>query len=300
MIDHDPGIMKRYSILEAPSVLGLRPTGVELLPRALLKAGLGERLGAYNAGLLQPPSYDVRRDDETGMLNSQSIADYTVRMADALGPILGAGEFPIVLGGDCSIVLGILLALRRRGRYGLLFVDGHADFYQPEANVNGEAASSDLALATGRGPDALTRFDGAYPLIGDADVVVIGHRDAAEAARYGSQPLPSTIRAYDLPKVRRDGSRASARAANQHLTRPELEGFWIHFDVDALDDAIMPAVDYRMPDGLSWSEAHDILATAAASERAAGLDITIFNPRLDGEGNIARSLVELLVGALSP
>ena len=69
-----------------------------------------------------------------------------------------------MLGGDCTILLGNLLALRRRGRYGLLFLDGHADFYQPSANVNGEAASSELAFATGRGPASLTTFDGLRPL----------------------------------------------------------------------------------------------------------------------------------------
>jgi len=56
---------------------------------------------------------------------------------------------PLVLGGDCSILLGTTLALRRRGRFGLLFIDGHADFYQPEVEPKGEAASMDLAFATG-------------------------------------------------------------------------------------------------------------------------------------------------------
>jgi hypothetical protein len=42
-------------------------------------------------------------------------------------------------------------ALRRRGRCGVLYVDGDADFYQPEVNpLNGAASASDLAFATGR------------------------------------------------------------------------------------------------------------------------------------------------------
>jgi len=68
------------------------------------------------------------------------------------GSAIDVGEFPIVRGGDCSIVLGCLLAIRRRGRHGLLFLDGHADFYQPEAEPSGEVASIDLALATAAGP----------------------------------------------------------------------------------------------------------------------------------------------------
>jgi arginase len=39
----------------------------------------------------------------------------------------------------------------------LLFLDGHMDFYDRETNINGEAASSELALVTGRGPALLTR-----------------------------------------------------------------------------------------------------------------------------------------------
>ena len=106
-----------------------------------------------------------------------------------------------MLGGDCSIVLGGLLALRRRDRVGLLFVDGHTDLYQPEANINGEAASSDLALATGRGPDILTMFEGYRPLVRDADVVVLGFRDAEEAASYGSQLPPPDMRTIDLQRL---------------------------------------------------------------------------------------------------
>jgi arginase len=77
-----------------------------------------------------------------------------------------------------------------------------------------------------------------------------------------------------------------------------LNGFWIHLDVDALHDAIMSAVDYRLPDGLSWLELDPILRTALGSPKAVGMEVTIFNPRLD-DGTLARSLVEALVRALT-
>jgi arginase len=248
-------VTRQYAIVEAPSVLGLRPTGVETLPDALIGAGLDAQLGARRAGRVKPPPYDDRRDPETLMLNPQGIADYTPKLADAIADVLETGDFPIVLGGDCSIVLGSLLALRRRGRYGLLYVDGHTDFYQPAANINGEAASSDLALATGRGPRIMTTFDGYRPLVRDGDVVLLGFRDAEEAATYGSQLPPPDLRAIDLAEVRRSGIDAAAREAVDRLSRPWLNGFWIHLDADALDDSIMPAVDYRLPDGLSWGAA---------------------------------------------
>src|SRR5262245_19274420 len=96
---------------------------------ALLGAGLHAQLCARRAGRVEPPPYDDRRDPETRMLNPHGIARYTPKLADAIGHVLDTGDFPVVLGGDCSIVLGSLLALRRRGRYGLLYVDAHMDFY---------------------------------------------------------------------------------------------------------------------------------------------------------------------------
>ena len=290
---------RRYAIVEAPSVLGLRRTGIETLPDALLSAGLATRLQARRASRIEPPPYDHRRDPETLMLNPSGIAAYTPKLADAVEAVLDEGEFPVVLGGDCSIVLGSLLALRRRGRYGLLFVDGHADFYQPEANINGEAASSDLALATGRGPEIMTTFEGRHPLVRDEDVVVLGFRNSEEAASYGSQPLPPATKAIDLAQVRRFGAERAAMHAVGELSRDGLDGFWIHLDADVLDDVIMPAVDYRLPDGLSWQELETVLRTALASDRTVGMEVTIFNPCLDSTGEIARALVDSVVRALT-
>ena len=287
--------MIRFAIVEAPSVLGLFPKGVETLPDALLGAGLADRLDARRAGRVEPPAYDARRDPESGLLNPRGLADYAVMLADKLEPLLDAGEFPVVLGGDCSILLGCTLANRRRGRAGLLFLDGHADFYQPEAEPNGEAASMDLAFVTGRGPDIVTTLEGHCPLVRDEDVTLLAHRDTADAESHGSQRVEDTnIGVINLHALRECGARATANRALERLTRPDLDGFWIHLDADVLDDAIMPAVDYRMPGGLQWDELTTILRTALLSGKALGIDITIFNPKLDKGGSIARRFAEAL------
>ncbi|MET0412249.1 MAG: arginase family protein [Polyangiaceae bacterium] len=292
--------MRQYSILEAPSVLGLWPSGVERLPEALLAEGLRERLGAEHAGRVEPPPFDATRDQRSGLLNPRAIADYSSTLADTIAGLLERDRFPVVLGGDCSILLGGLLALRRRLRPGLLFLDGQADFYQPEAEPKGEAASMDLALATGRGPAIVTDIEGRRPLVRDEDVVVLGFRDAEDAAEHGSQPLAPDIRALTLGDVRRLGAAAAARTALAHLTRNDgPDRFWIHVDADVLSDAIMPAVDYRMPDGLGWDELRTVLWAAATHPRAAGLELCIYNPALDPTRAGARGLAGVLVSALT-
>jgi arginase len=215
-----------------------------------------------------------------------------------IGRVLNGGEFPLVLGGDCSILLGAMLALKRRGRFGLLYIDGHADFYQPAAEPNGEAASMDLALATGHGPALLTDLEQRGPLVRPADTVAFGFRDAEEQRRYGSQPLAADILALDLMTIRHIGPERAAEAALDRLRRPEIEGFFIHVDADCLDDRIMPAVEYRLPDGLSPGDLTSILGLALASGRAVGLEVTIYNPALDDDGTAGRELTNILVAAL--
>jgi arginase len=130
-----------YDIIEGPLVLGLLP-GAERLPRALLDAGLADAVAARQVGVVTPPPYDPRRDAATGLPNPLGLRDYAHVLADTTGEVLDVGDLPLVLGGDCSILLGNLFALRRCGRHGRLFIDGHAGFYEPDAEADGRLRHS--------------------------------------------------------------------------------------------------------------------------------------------------------------
>ena len=287
-------LSRPYAIIEAPSVLGLKPTGVEKLAEGLLDLGLADRLRARRAARVTPPPYGFERDPQTKTLNARAISEWSPTLADAVEQVLDNVEFPVILGGDCSIVLGSTLALKRRGRYGLLFIDGHADFYQSDVNPNGEAASMDLAFATGHGPPLLSDLEGRAPMVRPEDVFLFGFRDHHEQARYGDWPLPASLCAFDLATVRNLGVESAARTAVEHLTRDGIEGFFIHVDADVLKDDIMPAVDYRLPDGLDWDELEQTLRIAIASGKAFGIEITIYNPNLNEEGSAGCGLVGTL------
>jgi arginase len=291
--------MPPFAVLHAPSILGLRPTGVERLPEALEAAGLSERIGAEYAGRIDPSPYDPTRDPETGILNGTALREFSLRLADAVSVQLHRGRFPVVLGGDCSNLIGCMLALRRLGRHGLFFVDGHADFYQPEAEPNGEVASMDLAIVSGRGPAVLTDIDGLKPLVRETDIVAFGYRDAEQQREYGSQDIRETaIHAFPLDDVRTLTAPVAAELAAETLRRSGVGGIWIHLDADVLDDGIMPAVDYRLPGGLSWEELSATLRALMATGRAIGLNVGIFNPDLDEEGAMARRFTACLVDGL--
>ncbi|MEV0368779.1 arginase family protein [Streptomyces sp. NPDC050636] len=294
--------MRRTVLIDAPSNLGLRPPapgtvpGCYKLPGALREQGLLRRLGALEGGVVVPPRYDLGEWQEgDGDFNAAAIADYTRSLAKRLeGHVLG-GDFPVLLGGDCSILLGIVLALRRLGRYGVAYLDGHGDFRHPgNTELNGPvgaAAGEGVAQITGRGQPDLTDIEGLRPYVRDEDVSLLGIRDADE-----DQPELAAlgIRHTPVGEIRRRGPDAVAREALGHLQSSPLDGFWIHLDADVLDPSVMPAVDSPDPDGLLTGELRDLLGPLAASPRCVGIDVTIYDPDRDPEGAGAALLADLL------
>jgi arginase len=292
---------RRIVVVDAPSNLGLAPPrpgaepGCRGLASTLRNRGIVGRIGAEDGGRVAPPPYspDV---DATGIRSGEALRTYSMALAKRIESFVCAGSFPLVLGGDCGILVGNVLALRRIGRFGLAFLDGHLDFRHPgNAELVGAAAGADLALVTGRGSNRIADIEGLRPLVRDGDVVALGEREDYPEWRDIHE---TEIAVWDLGELRALGP---ARAALKFVGRMEargVDGFWIHLDADVLDDAIMPAVDYRLAGGLGWDELSTALRALMASGQAVGINIGIFNPRLDEDGTIARRFVESLVAGL--
>jgi arginase len=300
---------KQITLLDAPSNLGLKPPrpgaepGVRGLPSALRGHQLATRLGAADAGALAAPAYSPDPEHTTGFRNGPAIAAFTSQLADRITDLLNANQFPLVLGGDCSIVLGATLALRRRGRYGLAFLDGHDDYSyprEPEALAGRFAAAGlDLALATGHGPDALCDLEGLRPYLTERDVVHLGHQyepgdtDFAKTETFAE----SDIRRYSAEDIRRLGAHEAAAQARARLE--EHPGFWLHLDADVLHASVMPAVDSPNPNGLSAGELTTVLTVLLDSPAAVGMHVAIYDPELDPTGAAGALLTDILVTALA-
>ncbi|MFE5623206.1 arginase family protein [Streptomyces virginiae] len=299
--------MRTLVLLDAPSNLGLRPPapgtvpGVYKLAGALREQGLLGRLGAREGGVVVPPRYD-RGDwaEGDGVFNAEALAAYTVTLADRIERHLRAGEFPVVLGGDCSIQLGASLAMRRTGRYGLAAVDGSADFRHPgNTAVNGPvgaAGGEELALATGRGQASLSDLEGLAPYLRDEDVRLFGLRDGDADLR---ELAEAGIFAATVGEIRRRGAAAVARSALDGLHPPVTDGFWVHLDADVLDPEVMPAVDSPDPGGLRPEEVAGLLAVLVGSPRCVGLNVTVYDPDLDPDGRAGALLADLVAGAFA-
>ena len=258
-----------------------RLRGVSQAPRVYRELGLVERLGARDLGDIEAPPYVDFERPPGGTRNESAIAAYSRSLADAVSQ---ANDFLLVLGGDCSILLGSLLGLRKRGRVGLAFVDGHCDFALPSISHSGGAAGMDLALAVGRG-GPLARLAG-EPLLREEDAVVLARKDQADEPYYGEDSIRHSA-VLDLPA-------GAVDSALERLTRPGLDGFWIHLDVDVLDPEVMPAVDSPEPGGLGIEELAGLLVPLVRHPKALGMEVTIYDPSLDPDGVYGPRLVGLL------
>ena len=215
--------------------------------------------------------------------------------------VLSEGGFPIVIGGDCSNVLGSLVGARRAGKHrvGLAYIDAHADFATPADSATGSAASMDLALATGRGKSPLATLDAERPLVQAADIVLVGRRDDADGLSYGHEALAAS-EILDLPMpLDAEGLGALAAQMLARVAAPGVDGFWIHVDADVLSPEIMIAVDSPEPGGPDIEQLAALLVPLVASPKAIGLQLTIYDPALDPGLDCGRRLVSLLRSAFA-
>lgn len=285
-------------IISAPSILGLRPNGVEELGKSLLNNGLAALLQSASPVMYLPTFnqlYNEKRDAETNCLNPVSIRDFSLILGKSIAGVVERKHFALVLGGDCSIILGIMPALKERGRYGLVFADAHADFYEPERSVTGEVADMGLAIVTGHGPEILANINNLRPYVQQEHVIHIAQRDWEETKKFKSRDIRETsIKCFDLARIEEAGMAVITAEVLAYMDRLSLDGFWIHYDTDVLSDDINPAVDYRLPGGLLFEQVEYLIRKLLSTGKIVGMTVTIFNPKLDKDGSISINITKSL------
>jgi arginase len=293
------------AVIGAPSAIGTSPYDsgevrrLDLAPGSLQEREIVERLAASDLGDVVPPQrYSDLVRPSGGVRNQDDVAGYARQLADRVASATRDGRFVLLLGGDCSILLGALLGLRQGGRsqVGLVYFDAHSDFATLEESRSGSASSMNLSLAIGRVDTPLARLDGARPLVRAEDVIHIGSRDEGEP--YGNAELrPAGIIDVSQRVIDAKGVDEVVIETLAHLS-PTNEGFWVHFDVDVLDPEVMPAVDSPISGGLGLEAATELLSPVVRHPAALGLQITIYDPTIDPDGTGASRIVELLERSL--
>ncbi|MFP3591005.1 arginase family protein [Chryseobacterium sp. SIMBA_038] len=293
--------MKRdINIFEFPLNLGLTKKeheiepGVKKLPDWLRKFDFHKRIEPNNIFRLEAPEYTMDFDEETQVKNSHQIIEYAKKQSELILKNFDKKIFNIILGGDCSILIGNAIALRKIGNFGLFYLDGHTDYIPPQLSPSGGVAGMDLAIVSGLGHEKLANIDNLKPYFLEENIFCVGNAETDDE-EYVEQILNSKIHYFDLENLRKNGFRKTSEDFLQIIHDKKLDGFFIHFDVDILNDKIMPAVDSRMEDGIDYNDLKEILQPLINNEKCFGIEITILDPDYDEQGIYTQPFVENLI-----
>jgi arginase len=297
---------RMLDLIEAPNNLGLRPPtagrepGTWRAPVVLDGAGLSARLQPARHVRLARPTYVVQAVPGTRIRNGTALRAFSLALASEVERSLRRGAMPVVIGGDCSTLLGCMVGLRHTGGRGLVHIDGHSDFFYPgnydTAAHLGAAAGMDLALATGRGEPVLTAWPGVSgPLVADADAIQIGERNDISAYRGLSE---TAIERIAIQKLQAAGLGPTMDRVLRRLRDRSLDRAWLHIDLDVLDESVMTAVDSPGTPGLGVEELATAVQRLVRSGRIAGLDVAIYDPDLDPDGKHAARIVACIAAML--
>ena len=245
----------------------------------------------YGNVSLPPPTPE--RDPDIHIIDPLGFVAVMTRVRDAVRAILDDRCFPLVVGGDCPLLLGCLLAARADDGIRLLFVDGHEDGYTPEQSTTGEGADMELAFALGLADATWSpELAAAMPVVTPDDVMILGARDAAVLRSEGVPTLADRIATVDGDRLHSNPSGVTKKSLST-LAAP----WWFHLDLDVLSTEALPAVDYQQPGGLGWDELL-LVATTALEGGPLGWDVTIYNPDLDPDHTHARRIVQFVASVI--
>ena len=254
--------------------------------------GLAERLGDHgvaDAGDLEllPPSGERGR---SGLLNEAALE----RLVDAthvhVHRVHERGRRPLLVGGDCPVLLGALAALG--DERGLVMLDGHEDAWPPRRSPTGEASDSEVAIALGRVAPLPRRLDRLVPLTHPTALAYLGPRDGAELAEAAIPSLRDEVAHFSDAADVAEALRAGRNPAADAVAALAARAFWLHVDLDVLSSGALAAVDYRQPGGLGWEELERLCAYLFSHAQCTGASIAIYNPALDPTREEAAKVVE--------
>jgi arginase len=291
----------KVAVFGVPTAAGAGGPGMENGPFALREAGLLQALreaGPTVVNLSDLSLFPHRADPENPTARNASGVACAVRAtADETTRALREG-FTLVLGGDCTLVVGTVGgAVRHLGQpVGLVYLDANADLNTPETSPSGLLCGMALALAMGRGPSEVAQAGGEMPAVRAEHVALLGYRHLDGSERRGLGQLGLALPAEAM---RRLGMRVAAALALDAVENDDGP-LVVHLDVDVIDPAEMPAKQSITPgEGLTFAEASDLVAALLASPRVIALEVAEYQPDRDPDRACAKKLVELIVRAVA-
>ncbi len=298
-------IKRAVTILGVPLGYGASMAGVDIGPAALRVARLNQRIARLGYSVRDLGDLRLERpqtipDDTANLKFVREISIACEQLAGEVEAILGAGEFPILVGGDHSIAIGSFAGAaayfrKREQSLGLIWFDAHADMNTPETTPTGNIHGMPLAALLGFGAPELTRVGGFSPTIDPALCAHVGARDVDPGERELIKKLG--VRFFTMREIDERGMSACMDEANASPSKATA-GYALPFDVYALHPGDAPGSGTLVRGGLTYREAHLGMEKIAEHGGMRSLEIVEINTALDVNNKTAELGVELILSAL--
>jgi len=293
----------KFGLIGVPSSAGAHGPGQEKAPSALRTAGL---LGALREAGLELedlgdlPVVRFAPDRAERKRQSQSqVVKVARQVADAVARAVERELIPIVLGGDCTITLGVVAGLlRHQPDLGLIYFDGDADLTTPETTHSGIFDSMGVAHLIGQGDPDLAHIGPRFPLLEQDRIILFGFHPY-EIEPEESRVLDASAMAT-YPVTSMDDRPVELAAEARARLEERARAIAVHFDVDVMDSAEIPLADWPHYDALSFGDAMRCLSVFVGSPKLAALVVTEINPDHDPDGLLVRQFVDAFAGAMRP
>jgi arginase len=296
---------KHIAIIGAPLDLGAGRRGVDMGPSAVRVANLNGRLAELGYEVEDLGNVPVVQRESQGEVHSRAkylpqIAETCTLVARMVDEALGAGKFPIVLGGDHSIAVGAVSGasrhFHRRGeKLGLIWIDAHTDMNTPDSSPSGNVHGMPLACCIGEGPDELTKIFGYSPKVDPANVALVGIRSVDVQERDIVQR--SGVHAFTMRSIDERGMQSVFEEAIR-VASEGTAGFHVSLDMDAVDPQEAPGVGTPVQGGITYREAHLAMEMLCDTGKIASLEVVEVNPVIDEANRTALLAVELVMSAM--
>ena len=293
----------KFGLIGVPSSAGAHGPGQEKAPSALRKAGLLgalreaglelEDLGDLPVARFSPDRADRKRQSQS------RVVKVARQVADAVATAVERELIPMLLGGDCTITLGVVAGLlRHQPDLGLLYFDGDADLTTPETTHSGIFDSMGVAHLIGQGDADLAHIGPRFPLLPQDRIVLFGFHPYEIEPEESRVLAASAMAKYPVTSMndRPFELAAQARARLEERAR----AIAVHFDVDVMDSAEIPLADWPHYDALSFGDAMRCLSVFVGSPKLAALVVTEINPDHDPDGLLVRQFIDAFAGAMRP
>jgi arginase len=295
---------RRVALIGVASSAGTHHAGQDRAPAALRAAGFIERLRA--AGLTVQDRGDLLNEvfvademDATAR-NLAAVVRVARAAAVAVAEALADGALPLVLGGDCTITLGVVAGAQRHDpTTGLLYLDGDADLATPATTNSGVLDAMGIAHLLGLADTELARLGVAVPMLTDERLALIGY-DETDPETFAAGVLRERpgLRRFADHQVRADPA-GCARAAVTALQR-HTSSVVVHFDVDAVDSRDLPLANFpHYGTGVPLHAAAEVLSILCAAPGLAAIALTEVNPSYDPGGHQLARYVDAVADAIA-